>query len=73
VCTSLGLPDPAQAVVELDQVHRRWRQVIVSTALNDGGEAVLRVRNGASFSIRSAVNAGTLVEVAFPRARIAAE
>ena len=93
-------------------------QVIVSTALNDGGEAVLRVRdtgvgmsaqdiavalepfrqlataprwgtngtglglpltkalaeaNRASFSIRSAVNTGTLVEVAFPRARIAAE
>jgi hypothetical protein len=29
--------------------------------------------NRASFRIRSAVNAGTLVEVAFPRARVAAE
>ncbi len=93
-------------------------QVIVSTALNDDGEVVLRVRdtgvgmseqdiaialepfrqlatsarwgsggtglglpltkalaeaNRASFSISSAVNAGTLVEVAFPGARMAAE
>jgi PAS domain S-box-containing protein len=93
-------------------------QIIVSTAPNDSGEAVLRVRdtgagmseqdiavalepfrqlataprwgsngtglglpltkalaeaNRASFRIRSAVNAGTLVEVAFPRARVAAE
>ena len=91
-------------------------QVIVSTALNDNGEAALRVRdtgvgmsdqdiaialqpfrqlataprsggtglglpltkalaeaNRATFSIRSAVNAGTLVEVAFSGARIAAE
>ena len=90
-------------------------QVIVSTALSDGGEAVLRVRdtgigmserdieaalepfrqtatsgswgsggtglglpltkalaeaNRASFSIRSAPNAGTLVEVAFPPTRV---
>jgi signal transduction histidine kinase len=93
-------------------------QVIVSTALSDGGEAVLRVRdtgigmserdieaalepfrqtatsgswgsggtglglpltkalaeaNRASFSIRSAPNAGTLVEVAFPPTRVLAE
>ncbi len=93
-------------------------QVIVSTALNDLGEVVLRVRdtgvgmsekdiaialepfrqlatsvrfgssgtglglpltkalveaNRATFSIRSALNAGTLVEVAFPGARMAAE
>jgi signal transduction histidine kinase len=91
-------------------------QVIVSTALNDGGETVLRVRdtgvgmsardvavasepfrqlatvqrwgtngtglrlplikalaeaNRANFSIRSAVNTGTLVEVAFPRTHAA--
>jgi signal transduction histidine kinase len=93
-------------------------QVIVSTALNDGGDTVLRVRdtgvgmsaqdiavalepfrqlatalrwgtnrsglrlplikalaeaNRASFSIRGAVNTGTLVEVAFAHARVAAE
>ncbi len=94
-------------------------QVIVSTALNDGGgEVILRVRdtgvgmsekdiaialepfrqlatsvrwgsngtglglpltkalaeaNRATFSIKSAVNAGTLVEVAFPGVRLAAE
>ena len=93
-------------------------QVIVSTALNDIGEVVLRVRdtgvgmsekdiaialepfrqlatsarfgsggtglglpltkalaeaNRASFSIKSAVNAGTLVEVAFPGTPMAAE
>jgi PAS domain S-box-containing protein len=93
-------------------------QVIVSTALSDGGEAVLRVRdtgigmserdieaalepfreiatsgswgsggtglglpltralaeaNRASFSIKSAPNAGTLVEVAFPPTRVLAE
>jgi PAS domain S-box-containing protein len=93
-------------------------QVIVSTALSDGGEAVLRVRdtgigmserdieaalepfrqtatsgswgsggtglglpltkalaeaNRASFNIRSAPNAGTLVEVAFPPTRVLAE
>jgi PAS domain S-box-containing protein len=93
-------------------------QVIVSTALNDNGEAVLRVRdtgagmsekeiaialepfrqlatsvrfgsggtglglpltkalaeaNRATFSIKSAVNAGTLIEVAFPGAPLAAE
>jgi PAS domain S-box-containing protein len=93
-------------------------QIIVSTAANDLGEAVLRVRdtgvgmsekeiaialepfrqlatsarwgsggtglglpltkalveaNRATFSIKSAVNAGTLVEVAFPGARLAAE
>jgi len=93
-------------------------QVIVSTALNDSGEVVLRVRdtgigmsekdiaialepfrqlatsarwgssgtglglpltkalaeaNRATFSIKSAVNSGTLVEVSFPGARLAAE
>jgi PAS domain S-box-containing protein len=93
-------------------------QVIVSTALNDVGDAVLRVRdtgvgmseqdlavalepfrqlatsarwgsggsglglpltkalaeaNRASFGIKSAVNAGTLVEIAFRRQRLAAE
>ena len=93
-------------------------QVIVSTALSDGGDVVLRVRdtgvgmsekeiaialepfrqlatssrwgsngtglglpltkalaeaNRATFSIKSAVNAGTLVEVTFPGARMAAE
>lgn len=93
-------------------------QVIVSTAVNDSGEAVLRVRdtgtgmsekeiaiamepfrqlatsarfgsdgtglglpltkalaeaNRATFSIKSAVNAGTLVEVAFPGKPMAAE
>jgi signal transduction histidine kinase len=93
-------------------------QVIVSTALDDDGDVVLRVRdtgvgmseqdlaialepfrqlatagrwgssgsglglpltkalaeaNRASFRIRSAVNSGTLVEVAFPGSRLAAE
>jgi signal transduction histidine kinase len=93
-------------------------QVIVSTALSDGGEAVLRVRdtgvgmsekdieaalepfrqvatagswgsggtglglpltkalaeaNRATFSIKSARNAGTLVEIAFPASRVLAE
>ena len=93
-------------------------QVIVSTALNDNGEVVLRVRdtgvgmseqdiaialepfrqlatstrwgssgtglglpltkalaeaNRASFSITSALNAGTLVEIAFPSTRVLAE
>jgi signal transduction histidine kinase len=93
-------------------------QVIVSTAHNDGGGVVLRVRdtgagmseqdlaialepfrqlatsgrwgssgsglglpltkalaeaNRASFSIRSAVHSGTLVEVAFPGTKLAAE
>ena len=93
-------------------------QVIVSTALNDSGEVVLRVRdtgvgmsekdiaialepfrqlatsarfgsggtglglpltkalaeaNRATFSIKSAVNAGTLIEVAFPGTPMAAE
>jgi PAS domain S-box-containing protein len=93
-------------------------QVIVSTAVNDDGEVVLRVRdtgvgmsekdiaialepfrqlatsahagssgtglglpltkalaeaNRATFNIKSAVNAGTLVEVAFPGTRLAAE
>lgn len=93
-------------------------QVIVSTALGDGGEVMLRVRdtgvgmseqdlaaalepfrqlattaargpegsglglpltkalaeaNRASFRIKSAVNAGTLVEIAFSGARVAAE
>jgi PAS domain S-box-containing protein len=93
-------------------------QVIVSTALADGGEAVLRVRdtgigmsekdieaalepfrqiatsgswgsggtglglpltralaeaNRATFSIKSAPNAGTLVEIAFPASRVLAE
>ena len=93
-------------------------QVIVSTALNDGGEVVLRVRdtgigmsekdiaialepfrqlatsarwgsggtglglpltkalaeaNRATFSIKSTVNSGTLVEVSFPGTRLAAE
>jgi signal transduction histidine kinase len=93
-------------------------QVIVSTAVNDNGDVVLRVRdtgtgmsekditvalepfrqlatssnahaagtglglpltkalaeaNRASFSIRSAANAGTLVEIAFPATRIPAE
>jgi PAS domain S-box-containing protein len=93
-------------------------QVIVSTALDDDGDVVLRVRdtgvgmseqdlaialepfrqlatagrwgsagsglglpltkalaeaNRASFRIKSAVNSGTLVEVAFPRTRLAAE
>jgi signal transduction histidine kinase len=92
-------------------------QVIVSTTVNDGGEAVLRVRdngvgmrerdieavlypfhqttaspswsssgtglglpltkalaeaNRANFTIKSAPNAGTLVEITFPSARIAA-
>ena len=92
-------------------------QVIVSTAISDSGEVVLRVRdtgvgmtekdieaalepyrqsatsgswgsggtglglpltralaeaNRANFSIKSAPNAGTLVEVAFPRSRLAA-
>jgi len=92
-------------------------QVIVSTAISDSGEVVLRVRdtgvgmtekdieaalepyrqsatsgswgsggtglglpltralaeaNRANFSIKSAPNAGTLVEVAFPRTRLAA-
>ncbi len=93
-------------------------QVIVSTAVNDNGEVVLRVRdtgtgmsesdialalepfrqlatsmhaagqgtglglpltkalaeaNRASFSIKSAENSGTLVEIAFPKTRIPAE
>jgi signal transduction histidine kinase len=93
-------------------------QAIVSTALSDSGEVVLRVRdtgvgmsekdiatalepfqqsatsgswgsggtglglpltkalaeaNRANFSLKSAPNAGTLVEVAFPRTRVAAE
>jgi PAS domain S-box-containing protein len=93
-------------------------QVIVSTAVSDGGDVVLRVRdtgvgmsekeiaialepfrqlatsarwgssgtglglpltkalaeaNRATFSIKSAVNAGTLVEVAFPGTQLAAE
>jgi signal transduction histidine kinase len=91
-------------------------QVIVSTALTDQGEAVMRVRdtgigmnekelqtalepfrqvvtsgrvggtglglpltkalaeaNRASFTIRSAVDAGTLVEIAFPATRVLAE
>jgi signal transduction histidine kinase len=93
-------------------------QVIVSTALTDDGEVVLRVRdtgagmsekeiklalepfrqlatsarggsggtglglpltkalaeaNRADFSIKSAVNAGTLVEISFPRSRVLAE
>jgi signal transduction histidine kinase len=92
-------------------------QVIVSTAISDGGEAVLRVRdngvgmreqdidavlypfqqtttspswsssgtglglpltkalaeaNRANFTIKSAPNAGTLVEITFPSARLAA-
>ncbi len=92
--------------------------MIVSTAINDAGEVILRVRdtgvgmsdkdiaialepfrqlatsarwgssgtglglpltkalaeaNRATFHIKSAVNAGTLVEVSFPRTRLAAE
>lgn len=57
-----------------------FRQLATSARWGSGGTGLglpltkaLAEANRASFSIKSAVNAGTLVEVAFPGARLAAE
>jgi signal transduction histidine kinase len=57
-----------------------FRQLATSARFGSSGTGLglpltkaLAEANRASFSIRSAVNAGTLVEVAFPATRVAAE
>ena len=57
-----------------------FRQLATSARWGSGGTGLglpltkaLAEANRASFTIKSAVNAGTLVEVAFPGGRVAAE
>jgi PAS domain S-box-containing protein len=64
---------------EIEAALEPFRQLATSTRWGSGGSGLglpltkaLAEANGASFAIKSARNAGTLVEVAFPPARVAA-
>jgi PAS domain S-box-containing protein len=64
---------------EIEAALEPFRQLATSTRWGSGGAGLglpltkaLAEANGAAFTIKSTVNAGTLVEVAFPPARVAA-
>ena len=64
---------------EIEAALEPFRQLATSTRWGSGGTSLglplakaLAEANGASFALKSARNAGTLVEIAFPPARVAA-
>jgi signal transduction histidine kinase len=72
--TGAGMSDK-----EIEAALEPFRQLATSTRWGSGGTGLglpltkaLAEANGATFAIRSAVNAGTLVEIAFPTARVPA-
>jgi PAS domain S-box-containing protein len=92
VIVSTALTDQGEAVMrvrdtgigmsekELKTALEPFRQVVTSDRLGSGGTGLglpltkaLAEANRASFTIKSAVDAGTLVEIAFPGTRVLAE
>jgi PAS domain S-box-containing protein len=92
VIVSTALTDRAEAVLrvrdtgigmtdkEIETAMEPFRQLATSTRWGSGGTGLglpltkaLAEANRASFSIRSATNAGTLVEITFPGTRVLAE
>jgi signal transduction histidine kinase len=73
--TGAGMTDK-----EIETAMEPFRQLATSTRWGSGGTGLglpltkaLAEANRASFSIKSAVDTGTLVEIAFPGTRVAAE
>jgi PAS domain S-box-containing protein len=73
--TGLGMSEK-----EIEAALEPFRQLATSTRWGSGGTGLglpltkaLAEANRASFAIKSAVNAGTLVEITFPAARVAAQ
>ena len=92
VIVSTALTDQGEAVMrvrdtgigmsekELQTALEPFRQVVTASRLGAGGTGLglpltkaLAEANRASFTIKSAVDAGTLVEIAFPATRVLAE
>jgi signal transduction histidine kinase len=92
VIVSTALTDRAEAVLrvrdtgigmtdkEIETAMEPFRQLATSTRWGSGGTGLglpltkaLAEANRASFSIKSATNAGTLVEITFPGTRVLAE
>jgi signal transduction histidine kinase len=73
--TGVGMSeqDIAIALEPFRQLATAPRQTTAGTGLGLPLTKALAEANRASFSIRSAVNSGTLIEVAFPAAKVAAE
>jgi signal transduction histidine kinase len=73
--TGAGMTDK-----EIETAMEPFRQLATSTRWGSGGTGLglpltkaLAEANRASFTIKSAVDTGTLVEIAFPGTRVAAE
>ena len=73
--TGVGMTDK-----EIETAMEPFRQLATSTRQGSGGTGLglpltkaLAEANRASFSIKSAVDAGTLVEITFPGTRVLAE
>ena len=73
--TGIGMTDK-----EIETAMEPFRQLATSTRWGSGGTGLglpltkaLAEANRASFSIKSATNAGTLVEITFPGTRVLAE